>query len=100
MMNGQQKARANPRALDSYAICDRCGDLRNHSDLSFQTYYAGDALVKSGALVCPECLDVPFQNNRPVRVGPDPVPIQNPRPPAWAEQEGYTDPTIPNPWPD
>lgn len=100
MMHGQLKARVNPRQLDAYSVCDRCGDLRNHSDLRFQVYYAGDALVKSGALVCQPCFDVPFQGNRPVKTGPDPVPIQNPRPAPWAEQEGYTDPTIPQVWPD
>ena len=100
MMKGQQKARINPYNLDPLAVCDRCGELYNRSALSYQFVFAGNALVKTGSLVCAPCLDVPFPNNRPIRTGPDPVPIADPRPAPWAEQMGSTDPTIPQVWPD
>ena len=100
MMHGQQRAFANPRNIDPYAICDRCGMLYGHSTMAFQYVYAGNALVKTGLLVCQPCLDIPFQNNRPIKTGPDPVPIKDPRPAPWIQQEGYTDPTIPQVWPD
>lgn len=98
MLKGQQRAFSDYRR--PYAICDRCGFLRNRDMLEYQFVYAGNALVKTGSLVCSDtCLDIPFQNNRPIKTGPDPVPIPDPRPAPWASQEGYTDPTIPQVWP-
>lgn len=33
----------------------------------------------TGFLVCRECLDKPFELNRPLLLPPDPVPIKDPR---------------------
>ena len=100
MQHGNFKAQVNPAHLDSFAICDRCGELWNHSNLRWQWNWQGVELVNLQILVCPQCYDVPFLPGKVILIPPDPVPIQNPRPPAWAQQEGVTDPTIPDPWPD
>ncbi len=36
-------------------------------------------MLSTGFLKCPECLDIPFIQNRPLLLPPDPVPIENPR---------------------
>ena len=65
------------------------------SDMPFQYDYRGDSLQSLGIRVCSErCLDVPQPQLRPKAVPPDPVPVQFPRPPFWAAQEGFT-PNIP-----
>jgi hypothetical protein len=39
--------------------------------------------------VCPPCYDLPQENGRrPVILPPDPVPIKDPRPGFYAQQEG------------
>jgi hypothetical protein len=63
------------------AICDLCGFKYLHRKLEWQKIWAGSALVKTGFLRCPSCLDVPNPNGRKViRIGPDPVPVKDPRP--------------------
>lgn len=85
--HGQQHATIDPHAIDPLAICDRCGTLRNHSTLRFQPILAGNAYVTTGLLVCRECLDVPNEQIRALRIPADPVPIANPRPASWQLQE-------------
>lgn len=84
----------------AWGICDVCGELVDHDTLRFQKQWVGAELISLNYLACPTCYDIPFLPGKVILIPPDPVPIQNPRPPAWAEQSGYTDPTIPNPWPD
>ena len=81
------RAQTDIQNPDPFAVCDRCGCLFNHSVLSWQYEWRGNQLQNLYLLVCPECLDVPQQQFRPVIIPPDPVPIQNPRPPFWAQQE-------------
>lgn len=43
--------------------------------------YAGSTLTATGSLVCRDtCLDVPHEFNQPLRLPPDPVPVKDPRP--------------------
>lgn len=101
MYHGNFRATVNTSGHeDSFAICDLCGFLWNHSRLSFQWDYGGAELINLGILVCPDCLDIPFLPRKTILLPADPIPIENPRPPSYTQQEGYTDPTIPNPWPD
>lgn len=72
---------SNPRA---FAICDRCGFLYNHHQLSWQFDYAGAYLVNKRLLVCASCNDTPNEQLRAIVIPPDPVPIQNPRPQNYA----------------
>lgn len=82
---------ANPEAA---GICDRCGFMYSLADLPFQYEWTGAQLTNLGVRVCERCLDEPNQQNRPKFVPPDPVPVRQPRPPFWAEQQGFT-PSIP-----
>lgn len=75
--HGRAKVSArNPRA---FGICDRCGFLYNHVNLSWQFDWAGASLINKRILVCDTCNDVPQQQLRAIVVPADPVPIQNPR---------------------
>lgn len=118
MYYGNFNAQVNPDNLDSFAVCDRCGKLMNHSDLQFQYDWAGTELINLGIMVGPECYDKPFEPRRVIILPPDPVPIENPRPATWAIQEqqnvytgvdgvtysgdapGNNDYTTPSVWPD
>jgi hypothetical protein len=62
------------------AQCDRCGLYRYRRRLRKQMEFRGDTLAWTGLLVCGHCLDAPDQHQRPIRLPPDPVPVQDPRP--------------------
>jgi hypothetical protein len=76
------RAKVNPQSPRAFAICDRCGFLYNHSDLSWDTQWMGNQIKRTGFLVCQTCVDVPNPTLRPIRLPADPVPILNPRPEA------------------
>lgn len=85
------KAVVDPRKPSAFAVCDRCGDWYNRPRLQFQKEWRGQALVSTGFLVCERCLDIPFVQNRPLLLPPDPVPIENPRyEPFIQDQNGPT----------
>lgn len=87
--------RVNPSAPEAAAICDRCGRQFNHIDLQSQFEYRGNDLMDLNILVCQSCLDDPQEQLRPRILPPDPEPVINARPPAWASQEGAPPPAIP-----
>lgn len=85
----RQRGRANisqvsPRAL---AVCDRCGALYNHIDLSWQYQWRGTKLQNIKALVCQDCLDVPQEQLRVIILPMDPVPIMNARPESYVDDD-------------
>lgn len=94
-MGGNSKARVDTQHPDSFGICDRCGNLRNLSDLKYQFQWRGESLVNSNILVCPPCLDIPNEQLRTIVLPPDPLPVPDARPPQWASQMGPTPPNIP-----
>lgn len=100
MNHGSYRATVNPSKPEAFAICDVCGSLWSHDRLRFQYDWSGTELINKHLLVCPHCYDKPFVPGKTILLPPDPVPIENPRPNAWAEQSGETNPSIPNPWPD
>lgn len=81
------QARVNPSNPEAFAICDRCGGLRNHVDLAFQFDYRGEQLKNTGRLVCRPCTDIPQEQLRPRIIPPDPPPIMNARPENYAVDE-------------
>lgn len=81
------RAQVDANAPEAMACCDRCGFLYSHPDLQWQYEWRGNQLQNTYLLVCDRCLDVPFIFNRPIILPPDPVPIRDPRPPFWAQQE-------------
>jgi len=71
--------------LDAFAICDRCGQLWNHSRLSWQMEYRGPTLQNRRILVCPGCYDIPNPTSKTIVLPADPVPILNPRPDTYVD---------------
>jgi hypothetical protein len=59
--------------------------MYQHDQLQWQfDFQQGPRLFNLRILVCPECLDIPQENGRTIVLPPDPIPIQNPRPEAYA----------------
>lgn len=82
------RARTNARAPEAHAICDNCGFRYNLVDLQYLFDWRGNVLQNLRFKVCRKCLDTPQQNgNRPIITGPDPVPVYDPRPEAFAVDE-------------
>lgn len=54
-----------------WAICDRCGFKRRRDTLRKE---------ETGLLVCVECYDPPDPQRRPPVIGPEGLPIKDPRP--------------------
>lgn len=73
-----------------WAFCDRCNFVWGRADLQEQLVWSGNALVSTGALVCPRCLDVPNEGLRSIIIGPDPIPVENPRPGYQNAEQGAT----------
>lgn len=82
------RAFASTTKPEAFAICDRCGFRYNHPRLRWQFDWRGAALANLYLLVCQRCEDKPYEFNRPIIIGPDPVPIRDPRPGWYAQQEG------------
>ena len=60
--------------------CDGCSQCWPLSKLEWQYEYYGMNLTKTGWRHCPNCLDVPNPSNMPPQLGPDPLPVMDPRP--------------------
>lgn len=73
------RARVDPTAPVSFAICDRCNALYNITDLQWQYQWAGPNLQNLRLLVCQRCLDVPQPQLKPRILPPDPMPTLNAR---------------------
>ena len=78
-MNYHGRARVSSKNPQAFAICDRCGFLYNHVDLSWQFDYAGAGLINKRILVCRPCNDVPQNQLRAIILPADPQPIINAR---------------------
>jgi len=81
------RARASARNPRAFGVCDRCGFWFNHDRLRFQFDWAGNALINKQLLVCSRCYDKPQQQLRAIILPADPVPIRNPRPEFFDEDE-------------
>lgn len=68
-------------------FCDRCNFVYDLNRLRWQFDYRGNALQNLRILVCDICEDKPFELNRPIIIGPDPVPPRDPRPGFQAYEE-------------
>lgn len=86
----QGRARVSLRSPRAAGQCDRCGFLYSHSDLRWQFDYAGAGLINKRMLVCRRCEDLPQNQLRSFVIPADPVPIQNPRVPNYAEAASNT----------
>ena len=86
------RARTDPQNPNAFGVCDRCGIWHNLKDLVWQYEWRGNELVDIHIRVCTvTCLDVPFELNRPLYLPPDPPPVDQPRPEAFAIDEASED---------
>lgn len=76
--------RVSSRSPRAAGVCDRCGRIFNRNSLSWAFDWRGQTLQNLRLLVCSPCLDVPQQQLRSRILGPDPLPIYNPRPEPFA----------------
>lgn len=90
--NGNPRGRVNPSSPQAFAICDRCGQLRNLVDLRWQYAWGGLNLYNTRILVCDPCLDIPNENLRTIILPPDPPPVLNARVADWAAESGQNVP--------
>jgi len=80
MRRRSRYGRVDPDNPEAAARCDRGGHVVKRSELREQMKWAGERLVGTGWLVCPRCMDVPNPQDRSAAPGPDPVPVDRPRP--------------------
>jgi hypothetical protein len=80
----------NPFQPEPVGFCDRCGFKYPLAQLVEQRQWAGPKTVGIGIRVCTRtCLDELQQNGfRTIVIGPDPVPLKNPRPGFQFQQMG------------
>jgi hypothetical protein len=82
------RAKTDPKNPRAFGVCDRCSLWYNLQDLVWQYEWRGNELVNIQLRVCTlTCLDVPFQNNRPLYLPPDPPPVDQPRTEPFAIDE-------------
>jgi len=81
------RAKTNPRHPRAFAVCDRCGRWLNHFKLNWQHQWSGSRLIRLNILVCQPCLDVPQPQLKARVLPPDPVPIRDPRPEWFTQNE-------------
>lgn len=78
---------SSPKA---FAQCDRCGFWYNRDQLTEQIEWGGMNLYSTQALVCTtgnNCYDKPNPQLRTIILPPDPVAVQNARPPNFEYEE-------------
>lgn len=91
------RAPVNSSHPEPVGFCDRCGFLYQLAELVFQMQWAGPSVVNTFLRVCPKCLDVLNEQGRTIVIGPDPVPLKDPRPGYWASEQAVGNPkAIPN----
>lgn len=66
-------------------ICDRSGFAFNHKDLVKQMEWRGESLEWTGLMVGRPFLDKPNEQLRTPEIGPDSVPIEDPRLPTYTD---------------
>ena len=81
MLKANGFARVRARSPEAFGICDTCGFQFNRTDLVAQMEYQGNALQKTGFMVCTRtCNDVPQPQLTTPILPNDPYPILDPRP--------------------
>lgn len=81
------RARISPKNPQAAGVCDRCGRVFNHVNLSWQFDWAGAGLINKRILVCDPCLDTPQQQLRSIVLPADPPVIMNARPEYYIQAE-------------
>lgn len=79
------RARVSAKNPQAAAVCDRCGGVYNHVDLTWQFDWAGAGLINKRLLVCHHCTDKPQQQLRSIILPADPQVVMNARPQNYEE---------------
>lgn len=94
-----RRAPTNIRQPEYTGVCERTGFYGKHANLAFQWEWAGPGMVNKNILVLTEFLDLPNEQLRTIRIGPDGLPPKpRPSPTNYAQQNaapGYTAPLGP-----
>jgi hypothetical protein len=94
-----KRARVNPRHPEAWGTDDRSGFVQNLADLAWEYRWAGTQLINTRILTGDAYRDVPNEQERAIKLPPDPDPVLNARPEAYQIDEGLmpltTDPAYP-----
>ncbi len=82
-----RRAVTDPTSPEAWATDDRSGFVGNQKDLRWQYEWAGLKLVNTNMLVYPDMYDEPQRQLGTIILPPDPLPIMNARPEAYAIDE-------------
>ncbi len=82
-----RRARTDPTSPAAWATDDRSGFVGNHEDLRWQYEWAGLKLINKQILVYSDMYDEPQRQLGTIVLPPDPLPIMNARPEAYAIDE-------------
>lgn len=91
------KARVSTSSPSAFAQCDYCYETYNLVDLKWQFEWYGTQLTNTGFRACYRCLSKPQDQLRPILLPPDPIPVDQPRPPYYSAViglEGFTQYTL------
>lgn len=81
-------AAVDPTDPEAFSQCDRCGFIRNRTDLVWQDAWAGMQIYNIQVLVCKDrCYDRPQEQLRTIILPPDPLPVQDARVPNFTYEE-------------
>lgn len=84
-------ARVDPRNAVAFAICQRCGQRYNRTDLVWQYDWRGSQLQNLRIKVCRrKCLDEYQPQLRAYSVPPDPIPVEFPLPDMSDQYSSFT----------
>lgn len=81
------RARISAKNPQAAGVCDRCGGVLNHVNLSWQFDWAGAGLINKRILVCDPCMDTPQQQLRSIVLPADPPVVMNARPEYYVQAE-------------
>ncbi len=88
MAYASRAGRARLSSKSAQAVCDRCGLWYSITDLAWNYDWRGTALVNTWLRVCKRtCLDVPQAQLRAIQLPADPVPVWQPRPENFLNDE-------------
>jgi hypothetical protein len=82
-----KRARVNPRNPEAWGTDDRSGFVQNLVDLAWEYRWAGTQLINTRILTGDAYRDVPNEQERTIKIPPDPDPVLNARPETYQVDE-------------
>jgi hypothetical protein len=91
MIWSNTRTRIDPKKPEAIGYCDLTGFRVMRKDLVQQMEYRGTQLVWNGFLVYKDFVDEPNRQSGAIILGPDPIPVLNPRPGSRPEKPTVQD---------